>query len=383
MISTEKTFFNKIVTSERFKSIVSAIMCAFIGILAGYIVLLLINAENAPKAMGRILKNFMYYKRTNIKLYYLGNTLVKSVPLVLCGLSVLFAYKTGLFNIGVGGQYCIGIGVSLWCALQWHLPWFFCMILAVLAAAVWGAVSGLFKALFNVNEVIACIMMNWIALYLVNLLMQHETVMDITKSETFLIAKVSPRSLLPQAGLNHLFSNNEYVSIAIPVTILVTIFISILLDKTTFGYELKATGLNKNAAKYAGMKDKVNIIITMAIAGALAGLAASSFYLTDIQQWKTSSTVPGMGFTGIAVAFLGGLNPIGVLFAGFFIQNITLGGSLIDMRYYNPQIADLISSIIIYTCGFVAFFKTLITKLVMEKKEETKSEENKPAEGDN
>ena len=115
------------------------------------------------------------------------------------------------------------------------------------------------------------------------------------------------------------------------------------------------------------MKDKFNIVLTMAIAGALAGLAASLFYLTDMQPWKTSASVPAMGFSGIAVAFLGGLNPIGVLFAGYFIQHITLGGSLIDMHYYNPQIADLISSIIIYTCGFVLFFKNMIANLAERK----------------
>lgn len=378
MANTKKISFNKIISSESFKSIFSAIICALVGIIVGFIILLAINAEHAPKAMSTILKNFMYYKRSNMKLYYFGNTLVKSVPLILCSLSVLFAYKSGLFNIGVGGQYCIGIGISLWCALQWHLPCFWCIVLAVLAAAAWGALAGVFKAFFNVNEVIACIMMNWISLYIVNVLMQHETVMNITKSETFSIAQKSPQSLLPQIGLNHLFSDNEYVSIAIPLTIIVAIIIQIVLTKTTFGYELRATGLNKNAAKYAGMKDKVNIIITMAIAGALAGLAASLFYLTDIQPWKTSSSVPGMGFNGIAVAFLGGLNPIGVIFAGYFIQHITLGGSLIDMRYYNPQIADLISSIIIYTCGFVLFFKSVFSKWTAKK-----SEENNASKGEN
>jgi len=378
MANTKKIDFRKIASSENFKSIVSAIVCALVGILVGFIILLAINAEHAPKAMATILKNFMYYKRSNMKLYYFGNTLVKSVPLILCALSVLFAYKSGLFNIGVGGQYCLGIGISLWCALQWHLPCILCILIAVIAAAAWGALSGVFKAFFNVNEVIACIMMNWIALYLVNVLMQKETVMNITKSETFSIKATSPQSLLPQMGLNKIFANNEYVSIAIPITIIIAIIIQIVLTKTTFGYELRATGLNKHAAKYAGMKDKVNIIITMAIAGALAGLGASLFYLTDIQPWKTSSAVPGMGFSGIAVAFLGGLNPIGAIFAGYFIQHITLGGSLIDMRYYNPQIADLISSIIIYTCGFVLFFKSLLAKWTAKK-----SEENKSAEGGN
>lgn len=357
----------KIASSESFKAILSAVICALIGIAFGFIVLLIINGENAPKAMATILKNCFYYRRTNMKIFYLGNTLVKTVPLVLCALSVLFAYKSGLFNIGVGGQYCIGIGVTLWCALQWHLPWILCVLVAVMASALWGAVSGIFKAFFNVNEVIACIMMNWIGLYIVNVLMQHESVMNISKSETFSIAATSPRSLLPSLGLDKIFAGNQYVTLAIPLTVVVAVLILVILNRTTFGYELRATGLNKNAAKYAGMRDKFNIILTMAIGGALAGLAASLYYLTDIQPWKTSSSVPAMGFSGIAVAFLGGLNPVGVLFAGYFIQHITVGGSLIDMRYYNPQIADLISSIIIYTCGFSLFFKEMITRIFSRK----------------
>lgn len=373
----------KITSSESFKAILSAVICALIGIAVGFIVLLVINGENAPKAMATILKNCFYYRRTNMKIFYLGNTLVKTVPLVLCALSVLFAYKSGLFNIGVGGQYCIGIGVTLWCALQWHLPWILCVLIAVLVSALWGAVSGIFKAFFNVNEVIACIMMNWIGLYIVNVLMQHESVMNISKSETFSIAATSPCSLLPSLGLDRIFAGNHYVTLAVPLTVVVAVLILVVLNWTTFGYELRATGLNKNAAKYAGMRDKFNIVLTMAIGGALAGLAASLYYLTDIQPWKTSSSVPALGFSGIAVAFLGGLNPVGVLFAGYFIQHITVGGSLIDMRYYNPQIADLISSIIIYTCGFSLFFKEMIARIFSRNRKPEAAGKRKTAPGEN
>lgn len=356
------------VNKESIKSILSAVICAVIGIILGYIILLIINAEHAGKAISTILKNFMYFRKPAQKLYYFGSTLAKSVPLILCGLSVLFAYKAGLFNIGVGGQYCLAIGISLWCALSWHLPWWLCVIIATLAAALWGALVGCFKAFFNINEVIACIMMNWIALYLVNILMHNDSVMNLTLSETYLVRTTSPASLIPGLGLGKLFHNNEYVTVAIPFTVIIAIIITVILNRTTFGYELRATGFNKNAAKYAGMKDKLNIILTMSIAGALAGLAASLFYLTDLQQWKTSSSVPAMGFNGIAVAFLGGLNPIGTIFAGYFIEHITLGGSFIDMRYFNPQIADLISSIIIYACAFVLFIKDILGKIKFQKR---------------
>ncbi len=370
--NTVKSKIKTAVASDSFKSILSAVICALVGIIVGFIILLIINAQHAPKAISVILKNFLYYKNGGKKLYYLGQTLVKAVPLILCGIAVLFAYKSGLFNIGVAGQYCIGIGVSLWCALAWHLPWWLCLLCAVICAAIWASIAGLLKAFCNVNEVIAGIMLNWIGLYLINVLMQNETVMDVGKSETFSIAKVSPGSILPTLGLGKLFHGNAYVSIAIPLTILVAVLINIILKKTVLGYELRATGLNKDAAKYAGMKDKKNLILTMAVSGAIAGLGASLFYLTDIQPWKTSSTVPSMGFNGIAVAFLGELNPIGVIFSGYFIQHITQGGSFIDTKYFNPQIADLISSIIIYSCAFMFLFKTQISKLFEWKKSEKK-----------
>ena len=357
----------KLLKTDCFKSILASVICAVVGIIVGYIILLLISAPNATKAITTILKNFMYFKKPAQRLYYFGSTLVKAVPLILCGLSVLFAYKAGLFNIGVGGQYCVAIGISLWCALNWHLPWWLCIVLASLVAALWGAIVGFFKAVFNINEVIACIMMNWIGLYLVNILLQQESVMNLNASETYSIRKVSPGSIIPSLGLEKIFHNNEYVSIAIPLTVLIAVILWILLNKTTLGYELTATGLNKNAAKYSGMKEKFNIIITMAISGALAGIAASFFYLTDIQTWRTASSVPAMGFNGIAAAFLGGLNPIGSVFSSYFIQHITSGGAYIDKMVYSSQISDLISAIIIYLCGFVFFAKTALNRWLMTK----------------
>ena len=144
--------------------------------------------------------------------------------------------------------------------------------------------------------------------------------------------------------------------------IVIAVVLLIVLNKTTFGYELKATGHNKDAAKYAGMNAKKNIILTLVISGAIAGLAAALFYQTGIEHFKTSSSVPGMGFSGIAVAFLGGLNPIGAIVSGLFVEYITLGGQYLNTNYYNPQVADLMIAIIIYLCGFVLFFKTIINK---------------------
>ena len=132
----------------------------------------------------------------------------------------------------------------------------------------------------------------------------------------------------------------------------------IVLDKTRFGYELRATGNNKNAAKYCGMAEKRNIIVTLVIGGALAGMGAALLYLTGFEQWQCStSSVPAMGFNGIAAAFLGGLHPVGAILSSFFIQHITIGGAYVDKTMYCAQISDLISAIIIYLCGFVLFMK--------------------------
>ncbi len=158
------------------------------------------------------------------------------------------------------------------------------------------------------------------------------------------------------------------MTLAIPLAILFAVLVWVVLSKTKFGYELKATGLNKNAAKYCGMREKRNIILTMAIAGALAGIGAGMLYLTGYEEWScTQASVPAMGFNGIAAAFLGGLHPIGSIFSAFFIQHITSGGAYVDKTMYCSayvdktmycsQISDFISAVIIYSCGFVLFIK--------------------------
>ena len=154
----------------------------------------------------------------------------------------------------------------------------------------------------------------------------------------------------------------------------------VILNKTKFGYELKATGCNYHAAKYSGMKENRNIILTMLISGALAGMGAALLYLTGIEDWETTiSSVPGMGFNGIAVAFLGGLSPIGSILSAFFIQYITTGGGNVDLQVYCSQISSLISSLIIYLCAFVAFFKFFIQTCI-RKSDEKKAAAAKAAE---
>ncbi|MDO4343741.1 MAG: ABC transporter permease [Eubacteriales bacterium] len=362
-----------------FQSLAASLACIVIGLLIGYIVLLLINPAGAWDAIISILKNFMYYPTQVKALQYFGSTLVKTAPLLLCSLSVLFAYKVGLFNIGAAGQYVAGAGACLYCALAWKLPWYICILAAVLVGAALAAISGILKAYCNVNEVISCIMLNWIALYMVNMLLS--AVKDPSSPYSAALSTENPKALIPSLGLSALFAKNKYVTIALPLAVLVAVLVWVVLEKTKLGYELKATGLNKQAARYCGMREKYNTILTMVISGALAGMGAAFFYLTGVEQWAvTQTSIPGMGFNGIAAAFLGGLHPIGTIFSSYFIQHITSGGAYVDKSMYCAQISDLISALIIYLCGFVFFFKLWLNRLLDKRDEKRMVKEQKGGE---
>ena len=368
---------SSLIRNDGFQTFITSIICIILGLIVGFFVLLLINAKGAGKAILAVIENFFQYPSFNAQLKYFGSTLAKTAPLIFCSLSVLFAYKVGLFNIGAAGQYCLGMGLALYMAICLQCPWYLCLICGIAAGALSGALGGLLKAKLNVNVVISGIMLNWISLYGMNMLLKPA--MDPAGKDTFRLVNKAKSAVLPTLGLDKIFSNNQYVTIAIPCAVLVAVIVWIILDKTKLGYELKATGNNPNAAKYCGMKENRNIILTMAIAGGLAAMGGSLYYLSDFEQWNVNANaVPAMGFNGIAAAFLGGLNPIGCIFSSYFITHITMGGGNVDLSHYCAQIADLISAVIIYLCGFVLFFKTLINNS-LRKSEERFTEEERAA----
>ncbi|MBR0382418.1 MAG: ABC transporter permease [Eubacterium sp.] len=352
--------------SDGFLTFAASLICILLGLLVGYVVLFFINPAGATAAMTAILKNFLYFPRPEVAREYFGSTLVKTAPLLMCTLSVLFAYKVGLFNIGASGQYTVGAGCSLYLALAHHMPWYVCLLAAMIGGGILGAAVGALKAYRNVNEVIASIMFNWISLYLINMLLTG--VKESSTTYTGALRTNNPGAIIPGLGLQNLFSGNRYVTIAIPLSLIFAFLVWFVMSKTRLGYELKATGFNKNAAKYAGMKEKKNMILTMFISGCLAGLGAGFLYLSGIEQWSCAQTnVPGMGFNGIAAAFLGGLHPIGCVFSAFFIQHITSGGSYVDKMVYASQISDLILAIIIYFCSFVFIFKHIMNLRIQKR----------------
>ena len=223
---------------------------------------------------------------------------------------------------------------------------------------------------------ITSIMFNWIGLYLVNELMYStfKGMYDQKTTRTYKLSSVSPSSLIPDMGLNSIFKTSS-TTIAIFIAILIAIIMYIILNKTTFGYELKACGFNKDAAKYAGINERRNIVLSMMISGALAGIGAGLYFLSGAAEWnpQVSTELPGIGFNGIPVALLAMSNPLGVIFAAIFVAHISVGGAYLPTKYFQPEIANFIVAVIIYLCAFVSLFKSVIMKALAKKGKEEKN----------
>lgn len=357
-----KIFFSSLIKKESTKTVVTSLWCALLGLILGFVVLLLINAKEASHGMASVLGNFLIFSNASDRWNYFGQTLAKTAPLIAMSLSILVSYKVGLLNLGGSGQYSVAVLVITFMGVGANLPWWLVMIVAMISGALWSMISGALKAFFNVNEVISGIMLNWIALYLVNgILTTSTSVWDASHSEAFRIESDS-NAFIPQIGLDKLFSGNSIVGFGMIFILIVVVIIYILFKKTTVGFELKATGLNKDAASYAGINKVKNILLATAISGALAGLAAVLSLQNGFTSWRLSSTTPAIGFQGISAAFLGGLHPIGVIFSSYFIEHITEGGSMITDLGFAPEVASIMTSTIIYLSGFVAFMKEIIHK---------------------
>ena len=292
-----------------------------------------------------------------------GNLLFRATPVIMTGLSVAVAFKTGLFNIGAPGQYLMGTLVTLFIALgipseavPAGLIWVLAFLGGLLAGAIWGAVPGMLKAFLNINEVLACIMTNWIAANLVTWAFDESNFKNITEgTKTGYIYKTTFNGVAtPKLGLDKLFPNSQ-VNGGILIAIVIAVLVYILMTKTTLGYELKACGSNRHAARYAGINDKRNIVLSMAISGALAAGGAALYWLSGNTEffWSTYQSLPSTGFDGIPVALLAVNNPIGVIFAGVFMAMLDIvGQNLTGFTAYNEYITDVIISVIVYLSAF-------------------------------
>lgn len=329
----------------------------------------------------------------------LGNMLFRATPLILTGLSVAVANKTGLFNIGAPGQYLMGTLATLMIALNipygtlpaWVI-WLLAFFGGMLAGALWGAIPGALKAFLNINEVLACIMTNWLAANLVTWAFDasnlknmvegtktgyiYKTTYGLTQVDGIWTYVDGNGVSTPKMGLDKIFPGSQ-VNGGILIAIVLAVLVYILLSKTTLGYELKACGSNRHAARYAGINDRRNIVLSMAIAGALAAAGASLYWLSGNTEfyWSTYQSLPSTGFNGIPVALLAINNPIGVIFAGIFMAMLNIvGQNLTGLTAYNEYITDVIISVIVYLSAFSLVIRMWITG------RKRKAQAQKPAE---
>ena len=376
---------------EGTKSVLASLIAILIGLAVGAVIILIVGIFNPNLGIKGALEGVQLvlgglfstgrdaagaltfgFNSTNM-----GNMLFRATPLILTGLSVAVAFKTGLFNIGAPGQYLMGTAATLILALSIPtsvvpapLVWVIAFVGGCLAGAIWGCIPGLVKAFLNINEVLACIMTNWIAANLVTWLFDNGSLFanlqnHVENTKTAYIYKTSFNGVqTAKLGLDKIFPGSQ-VNGGIVVAIIIAILIFILMTKTTLGYQLKACGANRHAARYAGIADKRNIVLSMAIAGALSGAAASLYYLSGNTEFYWTSayqTLPATGFNGIPVALLAASHPIGVIFAGCFMSMLDIVGlQMTNLTAYNEYITDVIIAIIVYLSAFSLVIRMLIS----------------------
>jgi len=293
----------------------------------------------------------------------LGNMLFRAMPLVMTGLSVAVAFKTGLFNIGAPGQYLMGTLATLCIALgipseavPAGIIWVLAFLGGCLAGALWGAIPGMLKAFLNINEVLACIMTNWLAASLVTWafdVSNFKNMVENTKS-AYIYKTTFNGVATPKLGMDVLFPGSQ-ANGGIIIAAIIAVGMYILMNKTTLGYQLQACGSNRHAARYAGINDKRNIVLSMAIAGALAAGGAALYWLSGNTEfyWSTYQSLPATGFNGIPVALLAVNNPIAVVFTAIFMAMLDIVGlQLTGFTAYNEYITDVIISVIVYLSAF-------------------------------
>ena len=395
-----KDFFSRLFKKEGTRSVIASLISIVIGLFVGSLLILIVGSTSrnlslttAWEGIRIVLMGIFSTGRDaagaltwGFNPQSIGNMLFRATPLILTGLSVAVAFKTGLFNIGAPGQYLMGTAVTLVIALSipsGSMPaiivWLLAFLGGVLAGALWGAIPGLVKAFLNINEVLACIMTNWIAANLVTWFFDATKVFQNTVENTksgYIYMTDYGRAMVdgawtyvkgsgvstPKMGLDRIFPGSQ-VNGGILIAVVIAVVVYILMTKTTLGYELKACGSNRHAARYAGISDRRNIVLSMAIAGGLSGAGAALYYLSGNTEffWSTYQSLPATGFNGIPVALLAVNNPIAVIFTGIFMSMLNIVGlQLTNLTAYNEYITDVIIATIVYLSAFSLVIKMLI-----------------------
>jgi general nucleoside transport system permease protein len=352
------------------RNTIVSLIAIILGLLAGGILMLFIGSNP--------IEGYAYLFQGALRnIERIGNTLATATPLIFTGLAVAFAFRTGLFNIGVAGQMLIGglgaTAVALSFDLARPVLLIVMILVGILGGAIWAFIPGLLKAKFNVHEVVSTIMMNWIAYWTVYYAVPKYFKGDFLETES---RKLAEESTLRAPFLTEMF-DGSYINLGLFLAVIVTFIVAFIINKTTLGYELKAVGFSRHAAEYAGMRVNRNIILSMLISGALAGLGGVALYTGNASSMQIG-ILPSQGYDGIAVALLGANNPIGVFFAAILFGVLYSGtGFMNAMTEIPPELANTIIAIIIYFAATSVLIHRLMNK--SEKRRKQAKESNGPA----
>lgn len=347
--------------TKGFSSFAASVVSVVCGLLVGLVMMFIFNPAGAWQGFLIMLQGGF-----SDGLRGLGQVLYNTTPLILVGISVGFSFQTGVFNIGVIGQFTVGAYVAILLggtitSLPPSIHWVVAVLGAGLAGVIWAMIPGIMKAYFQISEIITCIMMNYVAVYLVNQLV-YMTHYDKT---TVASAYVQKSALMPKWGLDKLFAGSS-VNSGLFVSVGIALLIFVILYKTGYGYSLRACGLNREASRYAGINEKKNIMSVMLIAGLIAGIGGGILYLSSLtKNYKITETFITEASYGIPVALLGGSHPIGIIFSALFIAYILVGGSLMQGQGFPVETVDIITAVIIYFSAFSLVFQMLINRLTL------------------
>ncbi|MBC1492008.1 ABC transporter permease [Listeria booriae] len=341
--------------SKKIQALVIPITAVILGLLFGALIMLLFgyNPVDAYIAL---------FQGAFGDSFYLGETIRQATPYILVGLSIAIAFKAGLFNIGAEGQLLMGwigavsVALSFDGLSKWiHLP--LALLAGIIFGAIWAFIPGILKATLRVNEVIVTIMLNYTALYIFNYIVQNVLTNQMDKT------KEIPATASLQSPFLQEMTQYSSLHWGILIAVGCALIMWLVIDKTTFGYELKSVGFNQNASKYAGMSVAKTIVISMIIAGGLAGLAGAMEGLGNYGTAYVLPTSPGTGFDGIAVALLGGNSPIGIIFSAILFGALKVGS--LNM----PAVAGVPNELVNVVIALIIFFvaSSYIIRWAMDK----------------
>ena len=338
----------------------SNVLYTIIAIIAGLLigaVFLMIAGISPAVAYGKLFSSIFSKPK------YLVWTLVYASPLIFTGLSVAFSFRTGVFNIGAEGQFVVGslaaTVIGMFCPLPAIITVPLCLIAAAAAGAVWSAFCGLLKVKKGINEVLSFIMMNWIAYYLSNYIVNLPGIKAPSKEATIDILD-NAKMLLPLSVRQ--MTGCTTINYGIIIAIVVAVIIWYIINKTTLGYELRSVGFNSHAAEYGGINSSASVMKALAISGALAGLGGAVQILGNAMHIAQFAGQEGFGFQGITVALIASSNPIGCIFAGLFYGAMKYGGSKLNLVGAPKEVLDIIMGAIVLIIAITHVFKAFAQK---------------------